>query len=556
MGERRKRLSKRTLGIVASLALAIGLMPLPVAAFTAESALAADPPTYTVTVVGGTASPAEAAAGEKVTITADKPEDGKVFIQWTPVNGGLDDNGSPQTTFTMPGDNVTITAVFREILIDDIKPQQYTGKNIEPDPTVSVKGVDGQDPDIIVLSHTCTYENNVNAGTATVIVTFDDRQGSKSAKFNITEASITGATVDIPDQVYGDKPNPTVTWNGMTLTEDTDYTLSYTENAPVGTSTVTIAGTGNFCDSIDKEYNITARPATITVNDASKAFGEADPTFTGTVDGLVKDGDLGEIKYSRTNKEEAAGTYKDVLTATYTPNPNYTVSVVNGSFTIKQLYTVTWLDGDGSVLQTKTYAEGDKPPAYDGKTPTKAATAQCTYTFTGWDNGTVEGTTTTYKPVFDEKKKGVYEAVAGAGSTWEEGSSDPLVFTFKRSVDDETTFSHFAGILMDGKAVPEKDASGRVNWTAKSGSVIVELQPSYMATLSEGDHTLTALFDDGDGVDASFKVAAKAKPASEPSKTTPKTGDDNGALAIALSVVAAASLCAVALSVRRRRNER
>ena len=67
--------------------------------------------------------------------------------------------------------------------------------------------------------------------------------------------------------------------------------------------------------------------------------------------------------------------------------------------------------------------------------------------------------------------------VSGAGGTYTKGSGKTLTFTCKRSAEDETTFrfSHFTGIKVDGKAVPENDASGKTNWKAESGSVIIEL---------------------------------------------------------------------------------
>ena len=71
------------------------------------------------------------------------------------------------------------------------------------------------------------------------------------------------------------------------------------------------------------------------------------------------------------------------------------------TFTIKSLFTIRWLDGDGSVLQEKSYVEGEPSPAYDGKEPTKAATARETYSFVGWDTGEVDGSVTTYRPRFD-----------------------------------------------------------------------------------------------------------------------------------------------------------
>ncbi len=46
-------------------------------------------------------------------------------------------------------------------------------------------------------------------------------------------------------------------------------------------------------------------------------------------------------------------------------------------------FTITFVDEDGSELQSSEVAEGDTPE-YTGETPTKAADAQYTYTFAGW----------------------------------------------------------------------------------------------------------------------------------------------------------------------------
>ncbi len=68
-----------------------------------------------------------------------------------------------------------------------------------------------------------------------------------------------------------------------------------------------------------------------------------------------------------------------------------TVDNVTGSITYTAVYTselntytVTWLNEDGTEIKAEPYKYGETP-VYSGETPTKAADAQYTYTFAGWD---------------------------------------------------------------------------------------------------------------------------------------------------------------------------
>ena len=98
---------------------------------------------------------------------------------------------------------------------------------------------------------------------------------------------------------------------------------------------------------------VTPKSVTITVANASKLYGENDPDFSkgSTIDGLVNADDLDPITYYRENSaEKNAGKYTGVITASYTANPNYTVSVVPADFTInKRSVTLT------SAADTKAY---------------------------------------------------------------------------------------------------------------------------------------------------------------------------------------------------------
>ena len=149
-----------------------------------------------------------------------------------------------------------------------------------------------------------------------------------------------------------------------------------------------------------------------------------------------------------------------------------------------------------------------------------------------------------------------YRYVGDENLTWTRGDTTPLELTFKRSVDDELTFSLFKGIEVDGVAVGEKSASGDANYTARSGSLVLNLQPAWLSTLSDGEHTVRATFEDGSAT-ATFTVASRAaaqEGGSDPRRAMPATGD--AALpgtASALCVMGVAAL-AVAL-VRRKRRE-
>ncbi|WP_248921888.1 Cna B-type domain-containing protein [Olsenella intestinalis] len=149
-----------------------------------------------------------------------------------------------------------------------------------------------------------------------------------------------------------------------------------------------------------------------------------------------------------------------------------------------------------------------------------------------------------------------YRYVGDENLTWTRGDTAPLELTFKRSVDDELTFSLFKGIEVDGVAVGEKSLSGDANYTARSGSLVLNLQPAWLSTLSDGEHTVRAIFEDGSAT-ATFTVASRAaarEGGSDSERAMPATGD--AALpgtASALCVMGVAAL-AVAL-VRRKRRE-
>ena len=119
---------------------------------------------------------------------------------------------------------------------------------------------------------------------------------------------------------------------------------------------------------------VTPKAVTIKVAAASKLYGDPEPEFTGTPSGLVDNADLGVIKYYRTNSTtNNAGEYTNAITASYTPNSNYSVTVVPANFTIKKRnVTLTSASDskvyDGSALTAPTVTVGG-----DGFAPNEGA---------------------------------------------------------------------------------------------------------------------------------------------------------------------------------------
>ncbi|MBQ7646890.1 MAG: hypothetical protein IJS94_06440 [Clostridia bacterium] len=65
----------------------------------------------------------------------------------------------------------------------------------------------------------------------------------------------------------------------------------------------------------------------------------------------------------------------------------------------QNVYRVVWLNGDGSELDSKVCLGWEDEPTTELEA-VKAEDSDYTYTFTGWDEGTVDGNTKTYRPVF------------------------------------------------------------------------------------------------------------------------------------------------------------
>ena len=149
----------------------------------------------------------------------------------------------------------------------------YDGKAKKPGVTVKLNGKtlkSGTD-------YTVSYSNNTKVGTATVKITGKGNYtGSVSKTFKIKNNFKKATVSGISTKAFTGKnitQSITVKYNGKTLKNGTDYTVSYSNNKKIGTATVKIAGKGSYTGTITKTFKINpAKQEIQKLTAKSKAF--------------------------------------------------------------------------------------------------------------------------------------------------------------------------------------------------------------------------------------------------------------------------------------------
>ena len=205
----------------------------------------------------------------------------------------IEGNPSKGTYATKPHTltyTITPRPLSNSLVIDGFKKEYpYTGLEIRP---IGISVTDYIDRIKYRLTedldYTLSYKNNLNAGTAFIEVQAKGNfSGSASANFLITSSTISSGSGTTPDtpinggigEISGSTPvspnnviltmdtanamfytgnavYPKVSIAGMT--ENIDYTVTFSNNIEVGVATVTITGIGNNRGTITKTFNIIA----------------------------------------------------------------------------------------------------------------------------------------------------------------------------------------------------------------------------------------------------------------------------------------------------------
>ncbi len=268
---------------------------------------------------------------------------------------------------------ITPRAFSNSLVIDGFKREySYTGYDICP---VGISVTDYIDRTKYKLTedvdYTLTYTNNLNAGTAYINIKGQNNfSGTASANFLITSSTISsggthgsnsfldqgtgeisGATSVAPSNVnmsmdtidamyYTGKPlYPKISIAGMT--ENIDYTVTFSNNVEVGTAVATINGIGNNTGTITKNFRIIAQLSKCTISPipAQQYTGsEVKPSLTVRCgNSILTEGTDYSVTYSNNvNIGTATATLRALNNANYTGTTSVKFSIGNdvGGFII------------------------------------------------------------------------------------------------------------------------------------------------------------------------------------------------------------------------------
>ena len=264
-----------------------------------------------------------------------------------------------EATLTITPKSVTVTADNKSKVFGEADPKL----------TAKVDGTLGDD----TVEYALTREEGEAVGEYAITASGKAEQGNYSVTYVAGTLTITSKVIDKDgknvevnsptDHEYDSKahkwsPTVTDTKTGKELVADTDYTVVYsTENfKDVGTIDVTITGKGNYSGTVTRTYRITPKSVTVTADNKSKVFGEADPKLTAKVDGTLGDD---TVEYALTREEgEAVGEYA-ITASGKAEQGNYSVTYVAGTLTI----TSKVIDKDGKNVEVNSPTDHE----YDSK---------------------------------------------------------------------------------------------------------------------------------------------------------------------------------------------
>ena len=282
------------------------------------------------------------------------------FVGWTPAIAEVTGSATYTATYTETVNKYTIKFVNEdgtELQSSEVEYGEtpaYTGET----PTKAA-----------TAQYTYTFVGWTPAiAEVTGIATYTATYSSTVNKYTIKFVNEDGTELQSSEVAYGETP----AYTGETPSKEGNAQYSYTFSAwsPAITSVTGAATyTATYTETVNK-YTITfVNEDGTELQSGEVAYGEM-PAYTGETPAKTA---TAQYTYTFTGWTPAIAEVSGA--ATYTATYSSTVNK----------YTVTWKNADGTVLETDENVEYGTNPSFDGETPTQAADAQYTYTFSGWN---------------------------------------------------------------------------------------------------------------------------------------------------------------------------
>ena len=346
----------------------------------------------------------------------------------------------------------------------------------------------GWDPEIVAATGDATYTATYTPVKRSYTITWKNDDGSLIDTTTV-EYGVVPTHAD-PTKESTDEFN--YTFAGWTpeieaVTGDATYTAAYTSE----TRTYTVTWVNYDGSVLETDENV--------------RYGEM-PSYSGKEPEREADAQYTYI-FSGWSPEVAVVTDDVTYTAAYTETPNK--------------YTVIWQNDNGTVLETDENIEYGTMPTYDGEEPAKAADAQYTYTFAGWDpevvavegnvtyTATYTETVNTYTVIWldedgTELKKDenvAYGTIPSYGDTVPEKTADAqYTYTFDKWTPEVvavtgnatytasyTAISKFASLTICKNVTGTTDADQRFIFTVAGG----DLPNNGMQVIVKGGESVT-----------------------------------------------------------------
>lgn len=355
--------------------------------------------TFTIKALGISASAVANTGNQTYTGSAIKPVPavkvgGKTLKNGTDFTVSYKNNTEPGTaTLTVMGKgnysgsvakNFTINARAVSDVSITVSDAVYTGEQLKPDVEVSYSGHKFTNN----TDYTLSYKDNVNIGTASVVITGKKHlSGSRTVTFPIEKANIADAVITVKNATFTGsavKSAVTVKLGNITLKEGTHYTLGYKNNVNVGTAQVTVTGKGSLEGAVTKTF-------TIAKADISKAVITASGQYSPNGTKVNLTAKLGSYTLKSSDCSFAAPTAAGEQNLTVNGNGNFT-----GKATVK--CTVAKADMSKAEVTLSLSSNGKG------------------YTVTVVYDGVLLTQNTDYKAVIDETGDDITALVTGLGN--------------------------------------------------------------------------------------------------------------------------------------------